>query len=424
MLAAITQGVWRPILEILILTIGIYQGIRLLKGTRGMPILTGFSLLLLSLIAMTTFLHLEVLAWFLRTFLAFFVIAILVLFQPELRRILAELGNKPLFNTTKNPRQNLETIIQSAARLAEMRIGALIAIQQKDDFYDLVGSGVDIDCIISPEIIETIFFPNNAIHDGGIIVKGDRIVKAACIFPLSNQQNLQKSLGMRHRAALGLSEETDAFVIVVSEETGSISYAYKGQLVRNQSQDTLREALTSLFIKKPKFHSFSARLRSLRMNFKETISNSLNIQIFIQKLSQIIRENLALKFIAVSLSSLIWFTVSYGPANTLQIPEGPLSNQMIRSFWPVPINILNSPNQTNSFEVFPPIVKVTLNGPPSIIEKLTENEITAFVKLNTNQIFFPSIELVHIVVPQGCTLWTVDPEEVKINKINNQPNIK
>ena len=129
-----------------------------------------------------------------------------------------------------------------------MRIGALMAIEQSIHLRDAVESGIEVDCQATPEMLETIFFPNNAIHDGGVILKGDRIAFAACIFPLTQRQDLNKSLGTRHRAAIGLSEETDAVIVVVSEETGSISYAYKGQLTRGVTSEALRAFLTSVLV--------------------------------------------------------------------------------------------------------------------------------------------------------------------------------
>jgi diadenylate cyclase len=179
----------------------------------------------------------------------FIVFAAVIIFQPELRRILAELGNLPAFIATHEQREIIEVIIQTVERLADVRIGALIAIEQSVELRGAVESGIPVDCEATPEMLETIFFPNNAIHDGGVVIKGDRIAYAACIFPLTQRQDLHKSLGTRHRAAIGLVEETDAIVVVVSEETGAISYAYKRQLVRGVSLEELRAFLTSQLVK-------------------------------------------------------------------------------------------------------------------------------------------------------------------------------
>ena len=256
------QDMWRPAVEILILTVGIYYVFSFVKGTRGASIITGFLVVLLTLAFAVNVLDLKVLRWLLGAFSAFFAVSLVVLFQPELRRMLAQLGNLQLFSSTREQRENIEVIIQTVERLADVRIGALIALEQTIQLHESVESGIAIDCVATPEMLETIFFPNNAIHDGGVIIKGDRIAYAACIFPLTRRQNLNKSLGTRHRAAIGLSEETDAVVVAVSEETGSISYAYKGEFVRGLTLEELRAFLTSLLVKPERSRNWMEWLRS------------------------------------------------------------------------------------------------------------------------------------------------------------------
>jgi diadenylate cyclase len=258
--------VWRPAVEILILAVGIYYAFRFVRGTRGAPVVTGFLVLLLVLLLVSYLLKLRVLQYFFSGFSAFFALGILVIFQPELRRMLAELGNLPLFATTHEQRENIEVIIQTVERLADVRIGALIAIEQSIQLQEAVESGIRVDCEATPEMLETIFFPNNAIHDGGVILKGDRIAYAACIFPLTQRQDLNKSLGTRHRAAIGLSEETDAVVVAVSEETGSISYAYKGQFVRGLTLEELRAFLLSVLVNPARSRNILGWVRSWTIN--------------------------------------------------------------------------------------------------------------------------------------------------------------
>src|SRR5665213_2047598 len=239
---------WRPALEILILAVLIYFVFKFVRGTRGWPVVIGFVVVLLALTAVTTILNLQVLRWILGSASVFIALGALVIFQPELRRMLAELGNLPLFATTSEQRESIEIIIQTCERLADVKIGALIAVEQSIQLQEAVESGIKVDCDVTAEMLEAIFFPNNAIHDGGVSIKGDRIAYAACIFPLTQRSDLNKSLGTRHRAAIGLSEETDAVVVVVSEETGSISHAYKGHLVRGVSAEQLRAFLTSVLV--------------------------------------------------------------------------------------------------------------------------------------------------------------------------------
>jgi diadenylate cyclase len=258
----IAQSAWRPVVEIMILTVGIYYSFRFVRGTRGAPVVTGFLVVLLSFVVVSFLLKLRVLQYLLGPFFTFFAFAVLVIFQPELRRMLAELGNLPLFTTAHEQRENIEIIIQTVERLSEVRIGALIAIEQSIQLQEAVESGLVVDCEATPEMLETIFFPNNAIHDGGVILKGDRIAFAACIFPLTQRQDLNKSLGTRHRAAIGLTEETDAVVVAVSEETGAISYAYKGTLVRSVTVEELRAFLTSVLVVPARSRNWMEWIRS------------------------------------------------------------------------------------------------------------------------------------------------------------------
>ncbi len=255
-------GGWRPVVEVLILTAGIYSALRFVRGTRGAPVVMGFLVVMLALVLTSFLLKLKVLQYLLGAFYAFFLLAVLVIFQPELRRMLAELGNLPLLATVREQRENIEVIIQTVERLSEVRIGALIAMERTIHLQEAVESGIIVDCVATPEMLETIFFPNNAIHDGGVIIRGDRIAFAACIFPLTQRRDLNPSLGTRHRAAIGLSEETDAAVVVVSEETGGVSYASKGHLVRNVSLQELRAFLTSMFVSPARSRTWVGWVRS------------------------------------------------------------------------------------------------------------------------------------------------------------------
>ena len=253
---------WQPVVEILILAVLIYFVFKFVRGTRGWPVVIGFVVVLLALALVTTILDLKVLRWMLGSASVFIAVGALVIFQPEVRRMLAELGNLPLFATTSEQRESIEIIIQTCERLADVKIGALIAIEQSIQLQEAVEAGIKVDCEVTSEMLETIFFPNNAVHDGGVIIKGDRIAYAACIFPLTQRSDLNKSLGTRHRAAIGLSEETDAVVVVVSEETGMISHAYKGQLTRGVTLEELRAFLSLVILRPARSNNFFHWLRS------------------------------------------------------------------------------------------------------------------------------------------------------------------
>jgi diadenylate cyclase len=254
---------WQPVVEIFILAVAIYF---VFNFVRGWPVVIGFVVVLMALVLVTSILHLRVLQWMLGSASVFIAVGAMVIFQPEIRRMLAELGNLPLFASASEQREAIEVVIQSCERLSEVKIGALIAIEQSIQLQEAVESSVKVDCEATPEMLETIFFPNNAIHDGGVILKGDRIAYAACIFPLTQRSDLNKSLGTRHRAAIGLSEETDAAIVAVSEETGMISYAYKGQLTRGVTLEELRAFLISVVLRPTKTHSLA---RWLRAQFRE-----------------------------------------------------------------------------------------------------------------------------------------------------------
>jgi diadenylate cyclase len=249
-------GIWltlfRASVEIILLAVGIYYALNLIRGSRGAPVAYGLAVVLLGMEGLAALMRLEVLAWLLGKFFAFSAIAVVVLFQPELRRILARLGTQSMLTPVKQQRDTIEIIIDTVERLAEVKIGALIAVERTVPLQDAVSSGVNIDCAATPEMFETLFFPNNAVHDGGVILAGDRISRAACVFPLTRRSDLSPSLGTRHRAAIGLTEETDAIVVVVSEETGGISYASEGRLIRGVTLEQLRAFLTSALLMRSK----------------------------------------------------------------------------------------------------------------------------------------------------------------------------
>jgi diadenylate cyclase len=239
---------WRGALEIALLAVVIYYLLVLMRGTRGAQVLTGFLVAMFLVILVTKVFRLDVINWIISRFFAFFAFAVLVIFQPELRRLLAELGSRYFIAMgTKERAELTELLVETARLLSQRRIGALIAVEREVGFRGIAETGVPIESRATPELLTTIFYPNTPLHDGGVILRGDRVVAAACIFPLSQKTQLEASLGLRHRAALGLSEETDAVILIVSEETGAISLAHRGQLTQNLSIDELRHALTTIW---------------------------------------------------------------------------------------------------------------------------------------------------------------------------------
>jgi len=237
---------WKAGLEILLLAAVIYYFLLLFRGTRGAAILTGFVIALLAITGITQLFQLDVVNWILSRFLALLAVAILVIFQPELRRALAQLGSQTPFSSTRLRSELIDVLVETARSLSQKHGGALIAVEREIGFRGLAETGVILDARLSPELLTTIFFENSPLHDGGVILRGGRVAAAACVFPLTQRQGLNPSLGMRHRAAIGLSEETDAVVLVVSEETGDISVAVGGELHRGLDPDALRAYLSKI----------------------------------------------------------------------------------------------------------------------------------------------------------------------------------
>lgn len=243
-------GHWRHGLEIILLWFIIYQSYRYFRATRGARIFTGLVSVWIGLTLLSSRLDLNVIGWILEKIAVFLAVALVVIFQPELRRGLAELGSHRWFSSFGRAAEKelTEDLCEIVKVLARKRIGALIAIQRGIDLKQYLETGVAIDCRIGPEIIQTIFHSGTPLHDGGLIVRlGDeRILGAGCVFPLNQREQQDRSIGLRHRAAMGITEESDAIALVVSEETGAISIASEGQLQRNLDPGELKTRLNAL----------------------------------------------------------------------------------------------------------------------------------------------------------------------------------
>jgi len=232
---------WKAIFEIVILWFVIYQVVIFFEGTRAIQVVRGIALVLVAFFFFQK-LGLERLDWLFRNFFATSVIALLIIFHPEIRQGLARLGQRNIFANSMDEEeldQMLKEISKAVQDLSGYKIGALIAIEKNDSLSGYVESGVRVDAKLSSELIQAIFTPNNPLHDGGVIIQRNRIVSAGALFPLAQRLDIDRIFGTRHRAALGLSEETDAVVIVVSEERQDISLVYQGRLYNNLTHEDL-----------------------------------------------------------------------------------------------------------------------------------------------------------------------------------------
>lgn len=243
-------AVLKPILEIFILTALFYYLILFIKGTPVIPVLKVLVFLFIGFF-LAQKLGLHTINWVLTKLFAILVVALLIVFQPELRRGLVHLGEVPFFGFTTLSKQNvIDEIAEALINLSRKKIGALIAIEREVGLNNYIDTGIKVDSIVSRELLSTIFMPTTILHDGGVIIQRDRIAAAASTFPLSQNPALEKTMGTRHQAAIGLSEETDAMVLIVSEETGTISFAYRGKLSRGIDEGGVRRILTNIYTKK------------------------------------------------------------------------------------------------------------------------------------------------------------------------------
>lgn len=232
------------LLDILVIAFGIYVLLILMRGTRARAMILGLMvILLLALVAYS--LDLKAVSWVVGKLGTVWVIAFLVVFQPELRELLARVGELPIFRklTPERALQVVDDIVEAVRVLSDARIGALVAVQRQTLLDFAIRTGKSVDAKLVPELLITIFSPHTPLHDGGVVIVEDRIVSAACEFPLTENPRYRKVLGMRHRAAIGLTEVSDAVVVVVSEETGHISLAVRGYLRKNIPLDVLKRLL-------------------------------------------------------------------------------------------------------------------------------------------------------------------------------------
>ncbi len=237
--------------EIFLIFLIVYACLVLLQGTRGVGILKGlgvfFALLVLLTLLATRWLPLETVNWVLTSLGPIVLIPLFILFQPEIRRALIRLGQNPLFGVLFRPHARFtDELVKATFSLARDKIGALVAIERQDGLSSYVERGVRLDSEVSAQLIKTIFWPGTPLHDGAVIIRQQRIVAAGCLFPLTENPYFSSELGTRHRAGIGITEESDAVAIIVSEETGRVSLAVKGAIQQDLDEKALRRALEEI----------------------------------------------------------------------------------------------------------------------------------------------------------------------------------
>lgn len=237
----------RYAIDILLVTYVIYKLIMLIRGTRAVQLLKGIVVIVVTWL-LSKYFELKTLHWLMSQAFTFGVLALVIIFQPELRRALEQLGRGKLFSRTQSLSDNsLQKTVQEVAKsityMAKRRIGALLVIERETGLNDYVETGIPIEGKVTSELLINIFIPNTPLHDGAVIIRKDRILAAACYLPLSENPSISKELGTRHRAAIGMSEVSDGVTIVASEETGIVSLAVNGEVRRNLTEEQLSEFL-------------------------------------------------------------------------------------------------------------------------------------------------------------------------------------
>ena len=241
---------WWDVADILVVSILIYEVLKLIRGTRAVQMAVGAGFLAVIFYG-SRFLRLDTVNWLIRNFLGAIVFAIIVLFQSDIRRALAHLGRAPFFRwfaKEESREESIEELVVAAGMLSSQKIGAIIAVERQVGMRNYIDGGISLDAVLTYDLLLAIFQPKSPLHDGAAIVQNDRVAAAACFLPLTINPRLSKELGSRHRAAIGLTEENDAVAIVVSEETGLISVVVDGQIERGFDVNTLRARLRSLIL--------------------------------------------------------------------------------------------------------------------------------------------------------------------------------
>lgn len=245
-------GGWADLLDILLVTFVLYNLLLLIRGTRAVQVLLGI-LVLVVLYYTARALDLRALETTLENFFIILPVAMIVLFQHEIRRALAAFGSTPLggFGNQEKVATTFNEMVVAATTLAERKIGALIVIERSEGLRNYVENGIQLDAVVSLDLLISLFTPETPTHDGAVIIQGDRIAAASCFLPLTRRSQLSKDLGTRHRAALGITEETNALAVVVSEETGIISVAFGGEITRGLESKDLRNLLYQSLTDRP-----------------------------------------------------------------------------------------------------------------------------------------------------------------------------
>lgn len=396
----------RDILDIALVSYFLYRVFTLVSGTRAIQVIKGIFILFIVYILVQYVFQLKTMAWIMQNIATLIIIALPIVFQPELRRFLAHIGqDRVLINTIFNRGKDLfnfiNIIVLTAKTLSHKKTGALIIIERNIGLNDFIETGIKIDAEPSTDILETIFYSGTPLHDGAVVIKNGRIAAASVLLPLS--ENIKPisgkhNLGTRHRAGLGLAEATDAICIIVSEETGDITLAHKGKLYRHLNEDSLEKMLIDAYQSKNKTANIEVE--------KIETENKDKLEKQDQKLKKQAQNNLILKFLSVSCALLFVFLINKTSLNTVHE----------RTFV-LPIEgKYKEESQKNKIQITPNYVSVKVVGDKTSLDKLKTQDLNVSVNIDDtkqNQ----RIPLT-VLVPTDVTIKEVNPKDVLINVYN------
>ena len=378
---------WRSLLDIFLVTLIFFVILLLVRDTQALVLLRGVFLLIVLLYVLTSLVPLPAFSWLIRTALPSLVFVIPVIFAPEIRRGLEKLGRAGSGAGSILPRNNshssgssivdaIHAVVSATGRLSARQHGALIVLQRSDSLREFMDTGVQLNAIVTPELLLQIFYPNTPLHDGAVIIVENRVAAAGCVMPLSASGILNRSperhqMGLRHRAALGISEATDAIAVVVSEETGSISIAHAGRMIRRLDPERLENVLTA-FYRPPR--AAAEPLQHLRTHLPRLDPQPPRGGVKSMELLNRVARNLPTLLFAFAMAVAVWITSVTQADPTI---SGPYPR-------PVKVETIGQDPGTVLIEINPPQVSVSINAPQSIWKRLNTEDglVSAIVDLS------------------------------------------
>ena len=378
---------WWDLLDVLIVAVLIYEILRMVRGTRAVQMALGAGLIVL-VFYLSRWSHLETLNWLIRNMVGYLVFALIVLFQADIRRALAHVGRTPFggyFARTRRTEETIEEIAVAAGLLSAQRVGGIVAIERSIGLRNYIEGGIPLDATVTYDLLVTIFRPGAPLHDGAVIIQGERIAAAACFLPLTVNPQVSKDFGTRHRAAIGLTEETDAVTVIVSEETGRISLALDGGIESGLTGDDAASAPAG-----------AAGARAAGTGIARAVAPDVPVMVYHPF------RHLGLKFLSVGVALGLWFTVA--------------GERTVERMLQVPLELSNPPEQLVLVESPPGSVEVRVRGASGRLSQLLPGEVIAMIDLSPAKegLRYAQLTPSQVRAPGGVEVVEVKPRNVSL----------